>query len=76
MELKDFIDNFAEQFEETDKSEFHENTDFKGLEEWSSLSALTIIAMVDENYDVTVKGEDIRNSVTIKALFDLVKSRM
>ena len=76
MELKDFIDNFAEQFEETDRSEFQESTDFKNLEEWSSLSALTIIAMVDENYDVTVKGEDIRNSVTIKDLFDLVKSRM
>lgn len=76
MELKDFIDNFAEQFDETDRSEFQENTDFKGLEEWSSLSALTIIAMVDENYNVTVKGEDIRNSVTIKDLFELVNSRM
>ncbi|MDL2224153.1 acyl carrier protein [Bacteroidales bacterium OttesenSCG-928-M06] len=76
MELKDFIEKFAEQFEETDVAEFNENTKFKDLEEWSSLAALSVIAMVDEEYEVTIKGDDIKNSTTIQDLFQLIKSRI
>jgi acyl carrier protein len=75
MEIKDFIQNFAEQFEETDASVFTAETKFKELDEWSSLIALSVIAMADEEYDVTLKGEDIRNSSTIQDLFDIVNSR-
>ena len=75
MEIKEFIANFAEQFDETDASEFTPETVFKELEEWSSLIALSVIAMVDEEYDVTLKGDDIRNSTTIEDLFNNVKSK-
>lgn len=76
MELNEFIENFASQFEETEMCEFNNNTKFKELNEWSSLLALSIIAMVDEEYNVRIKGEDIRNIFTIKELFELVKSRL
>ena len=76
MELKDFIENFANQFDDTDASEFKAETVFKELDEWSSLIALSVIAMVDEEYDVTIKGDDIRNSNTIEDLFNLVKARV
>jgi acyl carrier protein len=75
MELKDFIANFADQFDDTDASEITAATEFKNLDEWSSLIALSVIAMVDEEYDVTIKGDDIRNSNTIEDLFNIVKSR-
>lgn len=75
MELKDFIKNFADQFDETDASEFKADTEFKNLDEWSSLIALNIIAMVDEEYDVAIKGDDIRNSKTIEDLFNDVKAK-
>lgn len=75
MELKDFIENFANQFDDTDASEFKAETVFKELDEWSSLIALSIIAMVDEEYDVTIKGDDIRNSNTIEDLFNAVKAK-
>ena len=75
MELKDFIENFAAQFDDTDASEIKAETEFKELEEWSSLIALSVIAMVDEEYDVTIKGDDIRNSITIEDLFNIVRSR-
>lgn len=75
MELKDFIEKFAEQFDETDVNEFTASTKFRELEEYSSLVALSIIAMVDEEYDVTLKGNDIRNSETIEDLFNVVKSK-
>lgn len=73
--MKTFIENFANQFDETDPSEFQPETKFKEIEEWSSLTALSVIAMIDEEYDVKIKGDDIRQSVTISDLFDIVKSR-
>ncbi|MBO6296288.1 MAG: acyl carrier protein [Prevotella sp.] len=75
MEIKEFIENFADQFDETDINELKPETEFKKLEEWSSLIALSVIAMVDEEYDVTIKGDDIRNSNTIEDLFNTVKSK-
>jgi len=74
MELQDFIEKFAAQFEDTDVSEFTADTEFKALGEWSSLMALSIIAMVDEEYSVAIKGKDIRESETIEDLFNVVKS--
>ena len=75
MELKEFIDNFADQFNDTDASEFTADTVFKDLSEWSSLVALNIIARVDEVYDVTLKGDDILNALSIEDLFHIVASR-
>lgn len=76
MELKDFIENFAAQFDDTDANEIKAETVFKELEEWSSLTALSVIAMVDEEYDVKLKGDDIRKSQTVNDLFVIVKSRI
>lgn len=73
--LEEFVALFAEQFDETDISELKPETKFKELDEWSSLIALSVIAMVDEEYDVTIKGDDIRNSKTVEDLFNTVKSR-
>lgn len=76
MELKDFIENFANQFDDTELSEFKEETIYKELDEWSSLIALSIIAMIDEEYDITINGDDIRNSDTIKDLFNAIKAKV
>jgi acyl carrier protein len=73
MDLQEFIGKFAEQFDNTDPGEFKADTEFKALDEWSSLFALSIIAMVDEEYDIILKGDDIRNSETIEDLFNLMK---
>jgi acyl carrier protein len=76
MELKTFIENFASQFDDTDASVFEANTEFKTLDEWSSIIALSIIAMADEEYDVKLKGDDIKSSITIEDLFNVVKSKI
>lgn len=75
MELQEFINNFADQFDDTDPSEIKAETVFKDLDEWSSLIALSIIAMVDEEYDITIKGDEIRNSETVEDLFNAIKAK-
>ena len=73
MDLQEFVGKFAEQFDETDASEFKADTEFKKMVDWSSMTALSIIAMVDDEYGITIKGDDIRNSETIEELFNIVK---
>ena len=68
MEINEFIANFADQFDDTDASVFTAETKFRELEEWSSLIALSVIAMVDEEYDVTLKGDDMRAAQTIEII--------
>ena len=51
MDLNDFIEHIAEQFDETEKIVFTAETVFKELDEWSSLIALSVMAMADEEYE-------------------------
>jgi acyl carrier protein len=75
MNIQDFISNFADQFDETDTAEFKPDTEFKALDEWSSLTSLSIISMVDEEYGVSINGDDIREAETIEDLYDIIKNR-
>lgn len=75
MTLDEFIKAFAAEFDETPEDQFKADTEFKTLEEWGSLTALSIISMVDENMDKTITGADIRASKTIEDLYNLANSK-
>ena len=75
MDLDQFIEYFSELFDETDPDTIEATTRFKDLEEWSSLVALSVIAMIDEEYDVEFRGDDIRNSNTVEDLYNIVLTR-
>ncbi len=76
MELQEFVEKFAEQFDETDASEFAPTTKFREIEEWSSLIGLSVIAMVDEEFDIALKGDDIKNANTIEDIYNTVQSKL
>ena len=75
MKIDKFISEFAEQFDETPAETFSAGTLFKENDEWSSMTALSIIAMVDDSYSVQLSGNDIRSSKTIQDIFDIVMSK-
>lgn len=75
MELNDFIIKFAEQFDSMDVSEFSAETKFKELDDWSSITSLYTIAMIDENYGVQISGNDIKESETLSDLFEKIKAK-
>lgn len=72
MTLIEFIDVFAEQFDETPKTYFTPSTQFKTLADWSSLTALSIIAMIDEEMGQSINSEVIKSSNTIEELFNKI----
>lgn len=74
--LDEFVALFAEQFDETDASEITADGKFRDLDEWSSLIGLSVIAMIDEEFEVTLRGEDMRKANTPAELYEIVKSKM
>lgn len=76
MEIQEFIRNFADQVEDIDPGSLKPDTKFREIEGWSSLISLFIIGMVDEKYQVKIKGDDIKNSQTIEDLFKIIKLRV
>ncbi len=75
MELKEFIKNFANQFDDTDASEITAKTEFHDLEEWSSLVSMGVIAMTKMEYGKSITSTEIRSCMTVEDLFNLVKEK-
>jgi acyl carrier protein len=71
MELNEFVKFIADQFDETPKENFKPDTHFREFEEWDSLVALSVIAMVDEEMEIKITGADIRTCTTIEDLYNL-----
>lgn len=75
MELKKFISNFADQFDDTDSSEIHAETKFHEIEEWSSLTAMGVIALVKTEYGKTITGKELRDCITVEDVYNLISSK-
>ncbi len=75
MELYEFVANFAEQFDDTDSSEITAETKFHDLDEWSSLVAMSVMALAKTQYGKTITGAEMRECVTVENLFNLIASK-
>lgn len=76
MDIKEFIENFASNFDDTDISVFTPKTQFRELDEWTSMLALSTMAMISEEYDVELSPEEMRKANTIEDLFNATKSHL
>ena len=74
--MEKFVNYFFELLDDTDKSLITSDTVFKELEEWTSILALSLIAMVDEVYDVTLDTDDIRDANTLEDLYRAIQQKM
>ena len=74
--LAEFVNLFADLFDETDPELIKAETLFHDLDEWSSLIGLSVIAMVDEEFDVALKGDDVKSSITVEDLYNRVVAKM
>ena len=75
MPLEEFIKLFAAEFDNTAEDVFTAKTNYKSLDEWSSLVALSIISMVDEEFDKRLTGADLRSMDTIEDLYNLILTK-
>jgi len=74
MDEKTFIENFKSAIEIDDR-ELSSGDAFREFPEWSSLAFLSVLAMIDDEYDVVIEGKDFRELQTIHDVFEAVKQR-
>lgn len=72
MTLEEFVSRFAEEFDDTPEEQFTPDTKYRELEEWGSLTALSIISMIDDDMGVQITGADLRSVNTIAELYQKV----
>ena len=75
MDLKSFIADFADQFDETELDEFKPDTEYRELDEWSSLTGLAIMNMIEKKYGIKLLASELRNTSTIEDVFQLMESK-
>lgn len=72
MEIKEFIEKFADLFEDVETESLTPETKFRELDEWSSLEALCVISMAGDEFGKHIKNSDLKNCCTIEDLYNLI----
>ena len=75
MEIKDFIANFADQFEDTDPEEITAESKFHDFDEWDSLIALAVLNMTEKKYGKKITFDEMKKCVTVTDLFNLIDKK-
>lgn len=75
MELKNFVADFADQFDDTDASEIEAQTLFHDLDEWDSLIALAVLNMTEKKYGKRITFDDMKGCDTVEDLFNVICSK-
>lgn len=70
---KNFLENFKMILDEPDSISISFETKFKELDEWDSLTRLSLIAMVDQKYNVKISSDDIKKVNNLKELENLIE---
>lgn len=75
MQPEDFVQKFAECFNTTAPESITAETEFRKLEEWGSMLALIVIAMIDADFGKTITAEDLKSADTVGQLYEIVKQK-
>lgn len=73
--MEEFIEKFAEIFDDVDSASLGSDTKFRDLEDWDSIAGLSVIAMADEEYNVTLNADDMRACQTLGDLLERINSK-
>jgi acyl carrier protein len=75
MEIEKFIELVKESFDELE-TELTPSTEYKKIEEWTSMQALILIAHLDDSIGVVLSADDLKNSSTLADLHRLVAAKL
>ena len=71
--MEKFIELFAEAIEREDEIKMQD--EFREYPEWSSITYLSVIAMMDEGYGVQIEEAEFKKLRTVQALFDACNNK-
>lgn len=73
MTKEQFLKDFHSCFENIDESKIKIETEFRTLDEWDSLTALSVLAMIDSEYGKSMSAEELRSCKTVVDVFNYVE---
>lgn len=73
--MEDFLEKFAEIFDDVNSSVLSAETKFRDLEDWDSIGGLSVIGMIDEEYGVTFNADDMKACQTLGDLYNRIQSK-
>lgn len=76
MDINVFMAQIAEQYDDVDVAMLTPQTEFRKVEGWTSLVALMIITMIDEEYGVVITGDEMKTATSLQELYNLVASKL
>ena len=76
MDLDGFVLKVENEIEDLEPGTLTADKNYREIEQWSSMYALILIAMIDTEYGVTLSGDDLKASNTVRDLFNVVKSKV
>jgi acyl carrier protein len=75
VNIEEFSRQLEEELEGVQPGTLQPETVYHELDNWNSMYALLVIAFVDANFDVQLNAQDLKNTKTVRQLYDLVSSR-
>ncbi len=76
MKVEELVAKLENEFEDLEKGVLHPDYNFREMEDWSSMHALVVIALIDSEYDVLLNGNDLKGAETIRDLFNIIENRL
>lgn len=76
MDINVFMAQIAEQYDDVDVAILTPETAFRKVEGWTSLVALMIITVIDEEYGVVITGDEMKTATSLQELYNLVASKL
>lgn len=75
MSVDEFVALFSEQFVDPSEAAFCPETKFHELNGWTSMTALLVITIIEENFGVLISSDEFRDVQTIQELYDLIQKK-
>jgi len=74
MTLEEFVEKVQDELQDTPAEKITADTNYKELDEWGSLTSLSLISMIEEEYNKLITGADVRARNSVRELWEYVES--
>jgi len=74
--ISDFITKFKSQYSDADTFDLEPESEFRKFGTWDSLTAMAILVMIKDEYNVDIAVEKFRELQTIKDVYDYINTQI
>lgn len=75
MDKNKFIADFTSQFIDADEISVNENTKFRDIGSWDSLTGMAVLVMIEDEYQVKMNDADLGKCATVQDIFNFVSAK-